>query len=61
MFLDVSSYGARAIDAVLREVGVDRLVHGSDRPVCARAELALGDAVLGALRRTNPSRLLSAA
>jgi 6-methylsalicylate decarboxylase len=53
VFLDVSSYGARAVDAVLREVGVDRLVHGSDRPVGARAELPLGDAVLGALRRRN--------
>jgi hypothetical protein len=60
-FLDVSSYGARAVDAVLREVGVDRLVHGSDRPVCARSELPLGDAVLGALRRSNPARLLAVA
>jgi hypothetical protein len=60
VFLDVSSYGARAVDAVLREVGVDRLVHGSDRPVGARAELPLGEAVDAALRRTNPSRLLAA-
>jgi predicted TIM-barrel fold metal-dependent hydrolase len=60
-FLDVSSYGARAVDAVLREVGVDRLVHGSDRPVGSRAELPLGDAVQAALRRRNPSRLLFAA
>jgi 6-methylsalicylate decarboxylase len=58
VFLDVSSYGARAVDAVLREVGVDRLVHGSDRPVGTRSELPLGDAVLGALRNTNPARLL---
>jgi 6-methylsalicylate decarboxylase len=60
VFLDVSSYGPRAVDAVLREVGVDRLVHGSDRPVGTRAELPLGEAVEGALRRTNPSRLLAA-
>jgi hypothetical protein len=46
---------------VLREVGVDRLVHGSDRPVGSHQELPLGDAVLGALRRRNPSRLLVAA
>src|SRR5262245_46821512 len=46
VFLDVSSYGTRAVDAVLREVGVDRLVHGSDRPVGARSDLPLGDAVL---------------
>jgi hypothetical protein len=61
VFLDVSSYGPRAVDAVLREVGVDRLVHGSDRPVVAHAELALGDAVHEALRRRNPARLLTAA
>ncbi|HEX5782257.1 MAG TPA: amidohydrolase family protein [Solirubrobacteraceae bacterium] len=61
VFLDVSSYGPRAVDAVLREVGVDRLVHGSDRPVVARTELSLGDAVQEALLRRNPSRLLSAA
>jgi 6-methylsalicylate decarboxylase len=58
-FLDVSSYGGRAVDAVLREVGVDRLVYGSDRPVVAAAELPLGDAVRAALRRRNPARLLS--
>jgi hypothetical protein len=58
VFLDVSSYGARAVDAVLREVGVDRLVHGSDRPVGTCPELPLGEAVSGALRQRNPSRLL---
>jgi predicted TIM-barrel fold metal-dependent hydrolase len=60
VYLDVSSYGHRAVDAVLREVGVDRLVHGSDRPVGTRPELPFGEAVDGALRRTNPSRLLAA-
>jgi predicted TIM-barrel fold metal-dependent hydrolase len=60
VFLDVSSYGPRAVDAILREVGVDRLVEGSDRPVVAVTELALGDAVRTALRERNPARLLSA-
>ncbi len=60
VFLDVSSYGERAVDAVLREVGVDRLVHGSDRPVIAGAELPLGDAVRVAVRERNPARLLGA-
>jgi hypothetical protein len=58
VFLEVSSYGARAVDAVLREVGVDRLVHGSDRPVSSPVALPLGEAVHSALRRGNPSRLL---
>jgi hypothetical protein len=59
VFLDVSSYGPRTVDAMLREVGVDRLVEGSDRPVVAAVELALGDAVRIALRERNPARLLS--
>jgi 6-methylsalicylate decarboxylase len=61
VFLEVSSYGGRTVDAVLREVGVDRLVHGSDRPVVPAAELPLGDAVRTALRQRNPARLLSTA
>ena len=32
VFLDISSYGDRAVDAVVREIGVDQLVYGSDRP-----------------------------
>ena len=32
-FFDTSSYGPSAIDAMLRVVGVDRLLYGSDRPV----------------------------
>ncbi len=58
VFLDSSSYGSRAVDAVIREVGIDRLVHGSDRPVVRVAELSLGDAVDAALRERNPARLL---
>jgi 6-methylsalicylate decarboxylase len=59
-FLDTSSYGARAVDAVVREVGVDRLVYGSDRPVVAPAPVVLGAAVDVALRERNPARLLGA-
>ena len=61
VFLDVSSYGDRAVDAVVREIGVDQLVFGSDRPVVAPRELSLGDAVRAAIRERNPARLLSAA
>ena len=61
-FLDVSSYGARAVDMVLREIGVDQLVFGSDRPVVEPPALAgLGDAVDAALRERNPARLLGRA
>lgn len=61
VFLDTSSYGPRAIDAMIRELGVDALAHGSDRPVTPPQELALGDAVGLALRVRNPGRLLSLA
>ena len=59
IFVYSSSYGPRAMDAVIRELGVDALVHGSDLPVVAGAEPALGEAVRVALRVRNPARLLS--
>jgi 6-methylsalicylate decarboxylase len=61
VFLDTSSYGPRAVDAMIRELGVDALAYGSDRPVTPPQELALGDAVGLALRVRNPARLLSLA
>jgi hypothetical protein len=60
-FLDVSSYGDRAVDAMVREIGVDQLVLGSDRPVVEPRELSLGDAVRAAIHERNPQRLLSGA
>jgi predicted TIM-barrel fold metal-dependent hydrolase len=61
VFLDVSSYGDRAVDAVVREIGIDQLVFGSDRPVVEPRELSLGDAVRAAIHERNPRRLLSGA
>ena len=59
-FFDTSSYGPRAIDAMVRVVGVDRLVYGSDRPVVAPP--ALGPSARPsrhALTDANPARLLA--
>ena len=61
IFLDTSSYGPRAVDAVIRELGVDALAYGSDRPVAPAHEAALGEAVHVALRVRNPARLLALA
>ncbi len=61
VFLDTSSYGPRAVDAIIRELGVDALAYGSDRPVTPGQELTLGEAVHLALRARNPARLLSLA
>jgi hypothetical protein len=56
---DTSSYGPRAIDAMLRVVGVDRLLYGSDRPVIEPVALAaLGAAVEHAIVVTNPERFV---
>ncbi len=56
---DTSSYGPRAVDAMLRAVGVDRLLYGSDRPVAAPQDLAaLGPAAEHAIAVANPQRLI---
>ena len=44
-FVDTSSYGPRAVDAVIRELGVDALVHGTDLPVVHGRDPGLGAAV----------------
>ena len=59
VWFDTSSYGPKAIDAMLRVVGVDRLVHGSDRPVVAQPRLRLGPAVEHALTVANPALVLA--
>jgi 6-methylsalicylate decarboxylase len=54
-WFDVSSYGPLTLDAMIRVLGVDRLVYGSDRPVAAPPTIAtLGDAVEHALTVANP-------
>jgi hypothetical protein len=59
-FFDVSSYGPRTVDAMLRIVGADRLVLGSDRPVAEPPALdPLGPSVAHALAEVNPGRLLT--
>jgi hypothetical protein len=57
-FLEISSYGTRAVDAVVRTLGIDVLVHGSDRPYAQPIPPDLGQAALHALRSSNPDRLL---
>lgn len=59
LFYDTSSYGARTLDAMLRVVGVDQLVYGSDRPVADPPPTRLvGDAAHAAMRGRNAARLL---
>ncbi|MBV9802461.1 MAG: hypothetical protein JO130_04700 [Solirubrobacterales bacterium] len=58
VFLDISSYGTRAVDATIRALGIDALVNGSDRPYAPPPRLELGAAALHALRSSNPERLI---
>lgn len=59
IFYDTSSYGVRAIDAVVRCVGIDQLVYGSDRPVVDDLPGApLGAAAREVMVGANVARLL---
>ncbi|MFI6323812.1 amidohydrolase family protein [Nonomuraea sp. NPDC050556] len=57
-FVETSSYGPRAIDAIVRELGIDVVVNGSDAPYATAPELGMGAAAEHAIRFTNPRRLL---
>lgn len=58
-FVETSSYGTQAVDAVVRVLGVDVVCHGSDRPYAEPVLPALGEAALHAIRTRNPGRLLA--
>jgi 6-methylsalicylate decarboxylase len=57
-YLEISSYGTRAVDAVVRVLGIDVLVNGSDLPYAEPVAPELGEAALSALRSANPIRLI---
>src|SRR4051794_37616610 len=58
VFFDTSSYGPQAIDAMVRALGVDQLVYGSDRPFAEPRRWTLGEAARHATLVTNPARLI---
>jgi predicted TIM-barrel fold metal-dependent hydrolase len=58
VFVDTSSYGPQAVDALVRVLGIDAIVLGSDRPYADPAALGLGAAADRAITHTNPIRLL---
>ncbi|GII85511.1 hypothetical protein Ssi03_35010 [Sphaerisporangium siamense] len=57
-FLETSSYGHQAIDAITRVVGVEVVVLGSDAPYASPPRTLLGEAAEHTIAVTNPSRLL---
>jgi predicted TIM-barrel fold metal-dependent hydrolase len=58
LYVDSSGYGPRALDAVVRVLGIDALVLGSDRPYATPLTELFGEAATHAVRVTNPARLL---
>ncbi|GAA2216249.1 hypothetical protein GCM10009850_117180 [Nonomuraea monospora] len=58
-FVETSSYGPRAIDAIVRELGIDVVVNGSDAPYAKAPEPGLGAAADHAIKVVNPRRLIS--
>jgi len=57
-FIDTSSYSRQGVDSLIRVLGVDPIVIGSDRPYGVAFETDQGDAAATAFRYTNPLRLL---
>ena len=58
LLVETSGLGARALESVVRVLGIDALVLGSDRPYGEPLESFLGDAATHAVRVANPRRLL---
>jgi hypothetical protein len=62
VFVETSSYGPTAVDAIVRALGVDAVVQGSDRPYAEPPRhpgFGLGGAAAYAFRIANPRRLLT--
>lgn len=59
VYYETSSYGAQAIDAMSRVVGVDPLVNGSDRPYAEPTDPDHGEALSNAIFVANPHHLLT--
>ena len=58
VFVDTSSYGPQALDALVRVLGIDGLVLGSDRPYGDPVDRLPGEAARRAVRHANPRRAL---
>ena len=61
VFVDTSGIGERALEAVVRVLGIDAIVLGSDRPYGEPLIGLLGEAATRAVRVANPNRLLASA
>lgn len=57
-YVETSSCGRQGVDALVRALGIDAVVLGTDRPYAEPAEFHLGAAATHAITITNPARLL---
>lgn len=60
VYVDTSSYGPQALDGLIRALGLDVLVLGSDRPYAEPLAHLLDDAATRLVRVDNPRRALGA-
>jgi 6-methylsalicylate decarboxylase len=60
LFVDTSSHGRQALDALVRALGIDALVLGSDAPYATPLADLGGEAAMHAVRVANPGRVLGA-
>ncbi|MGW1344501.1 amidohydrolase family protein [Kribbella sp. NPDC002412] len=58
LYVDTSSYGPQGIDAVARVLGIDQVVHGTDRPYAGITDHRQGAAATAVICHDNPHRLL---
>jgi predicted TIM-barrel fold metal-dependent hydrolase len=64
MFLDVATYGRRAIELCIETFGIDQLLYGSDSPIVEtentlRAVRGFGESVYRMITDGNPERLFA--
>ena len=58
VFVDTSSYGATGLDSLVRVLGIDTIVLGTDAPYASASVDALGAAAARRIRVDNPRRVL---
>jgi hypothetical protein len=60
VFVETSSYGPQVVDALVRALGIDGIVLGSDRPYAPPGDFrpSMGTAAARAIETTNPRRFL---
>jgi hypothetical protein len=58
VFVETSSYGPQAVDALIRVLGIDPIVRGSDHPYAQPSAFGFGAAADRAIDVRNPRRFL---